>query len=1655
MKFFRLLRIFIFSAALTAVSLCAAPNNGTVVTAQNSSQLEQERYKDKNFYILDISEMTIDGASTLVITFSTPLAGSKNLDSFINVQNTNKSKKADGSWELSKNKLEIYFKYLEPNTRYDVFIGKTSIPKIKNIAGKSLEWEGDYSTYITTKDIRPSVGFSSSSSLLSSDFVDGIPVTTLNVNAVDVDFFRIDLQNLPNTLNHLFGKSSIYTYYADGLIKKGAKLVYSGRFDLNPKKNARESVILPIKNIKELQPSGIYIALMKRPGVYYEDYFMPATIFSVTDVGVITHKTKEGYEIFTQSLVNGAMLPNVNIKLLDESGKILTEKQTNVRGYLKLPYTAGGEKPKALIAQSGEKISFISLNIGALDLAEFSLSGAQNFDKTLFAFGPRDLYRSGEKVFVNAILRDSDGKAITEQPLKVDIIQADNKIARSFTWQGKEGFYQYSFELPENAPTGTWKLKFDLGDNSERFYYFRVEDFMPEKMAIEVNASETPLLKTQNVVFNVYGKYLYGASAGGNKLIGNTYSRALRNALSSLSGFYFGSVRENDLDREFGSIDTTLDENGTAKIEISNSYSSIGSPINVLFEASLMESGGRPVTRTFTQAVWPNTELPAIKPNFGKKEIYNYKTNRYESEFSVDDNSKAEFEIVFTNKDGERLAKNNLRVTLIKERRDYFWYYSDGDWKYNYHQKDISMESVDVSVAKGKSAVVGFNVEWGSYVVEVEDKDTGAISSVRFWAGYSWQDSSSGGGARPEQVKLKIDKPSYKAGDVAKVSVESPEGGGGYLLVESNKGILWWKNINVGKDGGTFDIPVSKEWTSHDIYISAVVIRGGSKNLHSTPKRALGMLHLPLFRDDRKIDINITLPAKIEPKQRLSVHLKANITQKQKGKKFTAILSAVDSGILNITDFKTPNPFNAFFAKRWFNVDIFDVYGNLIEGSGKSAALKFGGDTALSKAGKKPVTKILLVALQSEPVTLDENGEADVSVVIPDFNGELRFMTQVWSEEDYGSAEVKAVVASPLIAELNHPRFLAGGDKSTLTLDLNNLSGLEQKLKVSIKTTGLLYFEGKEEQQISIADKQKKVIYIPISAKSGFGNGDVLINVSGIADESGKKAAIERKWTIGVRAPYPAESFAFFKTLEKNAVIKSGEFEKGYNKLDERTIEARISLTAVPPLGLSEAVRDLFAYPYGCVEQTTSGVYPFIYTSSEQLRSLGINTSSDEERRKNVEKGIERLLGMQKPNGAFGFWDSESSEAYWASVYVTDFLLRAKEQGYYVPQNALQNAIGRLQYYLNTGSFSDEYSDSPSYTEFAIKSYAAFVLAKEQKASLGNLRRLYDAADNRQSSLATLQLGIALKLMGDNERSGELFKQAIAFSAENDTARRWYGDYGSPLRNRALILSLLYEYDLLPNERTKILLSLSEQIKTQRYFSTQERNAIFLAGRHFINSNEPDWEAVIDAKGKKESIKDVKKAFVRNLDFTALDAIQSIKNTGEQTLFASVDIIGYPKSAPKPSSNNVNITRSYYTLEGKSTTLGELKSGDLIIVVLNVTTSLNRLPDALVVDLLPAGLELENQNLGHSSVSLQNSEAMSTNQELIKQAASTTIIHQEFRDDRYIAAIDVGKYNPATLVYLARAVSPGTYAVPPPYVESMYNPSYFSIGSSVSKLTVK
>ena len=345
-----------------------------------------------------------------------------------------------------------------------------------------------------------------------------------------------------------------------------------------------------------------------------------------------------------------------------------------------------------------------------------------------------------------------------------------------------------------------------------------------------------------------------------------------------------------------------------------------------------------------------------------------------------------------------------------------------------------------------------------------------------------------------------------------------------------------------------------------------------------------------------------------------------------------------------------------------------------------------------------------------------------------------------------------------------------------------------------------------------------------------------------------------------------------------------------------------------------------------------------------------------------------------------------------------------------------------------------------------MQAYAALVLSRSQQAPLGALRSLFERRADARSGLPLVQLAIALDAMGDKPRAEQALQAGLAVNRDN----AWMADYGSPLRDQALILALLEENKLASKVIPDRLFALSDLLAASPWLSTQERNALFLAGRGLAQQPESKWTAQLDSAGEARELSPALSGL--HLEGPLLASPLTVRNDSEQTLYQRLTLSGYPRQAPAASGNNMSIRREYLGMNGQALDLKSLESGELVLVHLAIRAKA-RVPDALVVDLLPAGLELENQNLAQSAASLEN--ASSAVKQWREAMENANVVHQEFRDDRYVAALNLDGYGTTHLLYLARAVTPGSYRIPPPQVESMYRPDWQAVGDGSGEMVIR
>lgn len=1571
-----------------------------------------------------------------------------------------------GAWVVGDNPRLLYFPHVQPLTRYVVQVMDT----VKAADGRTLGHETRYS--IRTPAVTPAYYFASRGMVLPAKQNGGLPVVTVNVPEVDVQFLRVRNDQLPRFIDAMLGRrqqagdknsdngegsdssgdatdstsndngalqsdlhGAVSIWSLDQLHKM-TDSVYQGRFLTEQQTDKRSVTFLPVEDIKPLKDRGIYVAVMSRPGRFGYEY--QTTYFYVSDLGLHVRLFEHRAEAYVSSLTDGSAVSGVDLTWVDKQGRVLARGSTDSDGHASFASQPAGAA--AILARKDQQMSMLAVRGAALDLSEFDVAGLGYSPVRLFAWSGRDLYRPGETFTVSVLARDADGHPVAPQPIQATLRRADGKTQSVAMWApdpAHRGYYEKAIALPADAPTGEWSLELrsdPASDEANTTVKIGVEEFLPERMKLDLTNARTSLKPGEPMMVGVHGTYLYGAPAAGNTITGLVEFSRDKNPLSArFPGFEFGDANDDSLQARQPIDDQTLDDNGRASLDIAvDPASSAHSAVTVRATVSLLESGGRPVIRNIERTIWPAPVLTGVRALF---------TGDYAPE-----NSPADFEVIRTDETGTLKPEAGLPYRLFIETRDYYWRFDDQrGWNSGYTENDQLVYTGTVSVPASGRGHLRVPVKYGRYRLEIADPATGLTQIYRFYAGWSAQQDETAG-VRPDRVTLKLDRDGYHGGDTAHLTLTPPHAGVALITVDGDRA-LWTKRIKVDAANQVVDIPIDPAWQRHDLYVSVMVLRPGNEGDLVTPARALGVIALPLARADHKLDVSIDAPPKA--KSESVVHVKVKVPQ-AKGQSAVMTLSAVDVGILNITQFPTPDPFGFFYGRLRYGADLHDIYGNLIEKmAGKKGKLKWGGDTTPKPTPDLP-KKVKLVDLFHGPIQLDANGEADVPVTLPDFNGTLRLSAVVAGADTFGSHSQDMVVAAPVIAELSTPRYLNFDDRSTIALDLQNLTGAAGDFTVDVHGDDGLVVQGGEARTVTLKSQQKQTLRLNVTAGETVGLHSIDVTVKGTG------VAISRRYALDVEAPTPSMPVVQRWTIEPGASLPIRD--AGVYGLYPGSVTGHLVISDTLPIDVRGAVKWLLEYPYGCTEQTTSSAYPWLYVDEAAARQYGIKAYTHDERAQRIDFALGKLGGYQGANGGFSMWGAGDADL-WLSAYATGFLQDARTQGFTVPDAMYNRAIAYLLRAVQEGSgnirpLPDHVSpaDIPALIDnFASNNrnvealvLASYVLARERKAPVGTLRQVFEQRGYANSGLALVELGIALNLMGDQARSEQAIKEGLA---KHRVPGYWWWDYGSELRDAAMsYVYLEREHIALPDGGADLLGRIQNAMTSREpwFYSTQDRLALFRLGQILGNREHKPWSASIEpASGAARTVDDKTTSYA-DVDAGQISQGITIRNPSEQRLFVELSLNGNPVQAPTtPADKASQITLKREYLRSDGTALGDapLKVGDTVLVHLTAGSS-GVVNSALVVDRVPAGLEIENQNIvqGEAGTGVKVGDV-----DVVEAMSSPQIRHVEFRDDRFAAAVRLGWSTHLDLFYRARVVTPGQFNVPPLYAQDMYRPQVFGI----------
>lgn len=1474
----------------------------------------------------------------------------------------------------------------------------------EGLEGEGALLRGDVSLDIDIPDRPRRVAFPSRGLILPRVDGGGLPIETVNVARVRALILRVDDDDVIDGLRR--GLIDQQVNYSDvgRIASKIGRNVWTGEIEVKGARNEAVRTAIPIDAVTPGMKPGVYLAVAEDPEAGGEqEWWAAAQWFVVSDVGLTTFSGDDGLTVAARSLATAMPLAGARIALVAEDGETLGEAKTDAQGIARLApgllRGSGGKTARAVYAYGGGgDFVYLDLARAPIDLSDRGVSGREAPGALdAFVSTERGVYRPGGRVYLTALLRDAAAKATPGLPLTLKIFRSDGVQALERTLQdkGAAGYSTFA-DIAPTAPTGMWRatVHADPAGAAVGQTQFLVEDFVPPRIEAVLDAT----IDGATLQADISANYLYGAPAAGLPGEINVRVRPSRAPVADHPGYRFGRVDEEPL-RPYlaGRQNFETDADGVARLDIGvGDWPSTSFPLEAVARVNLFDVGGRPLNKQATVQLANQPVLVGVKPLFDGE--------------SVALGGNAAFEVLVFDPAGQAIDRQ-LDYRLIREEIEYIWFRQNGRWDYEtQHLEREIIDAGDVLAGADTPARIERRFEgWGGYRLDVTDPATGAATSVRFHAG-GWGALAAAEEPEPDKVKVTLPQGPHRPGDEIRVLIEPPFDAE-IMATVVDGAIHETKLQSVPASGGEIVVTLPADGAGGAyVLVNAFAKAEGTRSL--APRRAIGAAYAAYDPAPKALGVIVTAPSETEPGRTVDVRVAVSPAVQQA----YVTLAAVDDGVLGLTNYASPDPGRHYLGKRRLAVELRDIYGRFIDAAGAEIGrVRSGGGAKMAemaRAGRQdlPQKSVQVVALFSGVVPIGPDGVAVVPLALPEFSGRLRLMAQAWSEDRVGAAEAELLVRRPVVASLALPRFLAPGDRATAQISLRNIAGPEGEYAARLTVSGAVQAPTDISLVAGLATTDLAAVQPVTLTAGGPGEARFRLDVTG---PGGIAFSVERR--LSVRPAAPAETVSVQMSVAPgDALMAPANILAGVHQSSARVT---FGLNPLPNLGLPRILSGLVLYPYGCAEQTTSTATPWLFADA-LAKDMGLLT--DGAGGASVTRGIARLIGMQTYSGGFGFWNSNYEAAPWVSAYVADFLVEASNAGFDVPAGPMARALDRLSEIVDQGAMDRQ--DGPA------AAYALYVRAKANVADPARARRFgAQALQNRSPGLTLAFAGAALAAVGDRPTAERLFKAAVEADDINPGLR--YRHYGSDVRDAAAILALAAEHAAFPwPELEARAEALAASVADTRWLSTQEQAWILRAAARLGAAAKTDGFAV-ELDGVRLSGPG---AGIYRSAAMASSQMPALRNIGARPVTGVVTVTGAP-IAPGPATEaGFKLTRRYFSAEGRPLDPAQLRQNQLVVVVLDGKQMAKSKSRALLVDYLPAGLELENAKLGGGDLGAYGWLGRVTSPE-----------HQELRDDRYVMAFDSNGGRKFRAAYLARAVTPGSFVHAGARVEAMYRPDRF------------
>ena len=1265
------------------------------------------------------------------------------------------------------------------------------------------------------------------------------------------------------------------------------------------------------------------------PAFYNEDRIVTANILA-SNLGVIVKKgTNQNYFFVVTDILTTKPVSGAQIALYNYQQQEIASFKTDSEGMTS--YETDHNAFFAIISKGSSK-TYIKLNDGnSLSLSKFNVAG-KKIQKGLkgYLYGERGVWRPGDTLHLTFVLNDKANPIPKGHPIRFELRDTRGQLVhKQISLHASERFHNFSIPTDANAPTGNWNATIKVGGASFT-KSLKIATIKPNRLKINIDFGKKEVIKaSEGIQGDLAVNWLHGAPAKNVKAEVQMKLSSTQTSFKEYPKYIFQDPTRKFDSEEITVFDSNVNAEGKAKINKKfPSTKTAPGMLKASFFTRAFENGGDFSMDVFTKNVAPYSTFVGLQSP---------KPHAYGS-FNTDENTN--FDIVTVNDEGKPIQRKGLQLKVYKIKWRWWWSSSyDNLASYTssqYHQK-VYDKTIHTN-AKGK-AEFNLNIpdnKGGRYLIRIYDPKSGHATgrTVYFYKNW-WRSPEGNNGQSANMLIFSTDKEKYNVGETARITFPSGTEGRALISIENGSEVIEQRWEKTKKGETTVVIPITGEMAPN-VFINISLLQPHAATANDLPLRLYGVIPVLVENPETRLEPQISMPDVLKPEESFTV----KVSEKQ-GKAMTYTLAVVDEGLLDITRFKTPNAWNDFYQKQALGVTTWDVFDDVIGAYGGTIDQVFsiGGDEeANTKKGKK-ANRFKPVVIYLGPFRLEKGKTAKHKIRMPNYVGSVRTMLIAGNNTSsaYGSADKTTPVRKPLMVLASLPRKLSPGEKVTLPITVFAMEDKVKNVTIELKLSKGIKVLGNSSQNLMFNKPDEKMLYFDLDVREAKGISTIEV----IATGNGEKATY--KVEIDVVNPNPITSKFIDVELQANDTQELS-FEtfgvKGSNL-------ANIEFSTLPSMDFNRRMQYLIRYPHGCVEQTTSSVFPQLYLGD----IFDISAQRKDEMQENIKEGIKSLGYFQTADGGLGYWRGYTNSDDWGTSYAGHFMIEAEKKGYVLPLTFMTNW---LRYQKQAArSWRPSYR---SYNTDLAQAYRLYTLALSGNPDLAAMNRLREF--KALSNNGKWRLAAAYALAGQKEAA-----QKIANTANIDFKpyKYDYYTYGDVHRNRAMAMETM----LLNNDKQYIDLakSIARTLSSDRWLSTQTTSISLLAMAKMVEKGGGkalDVSYIIN--GTKDKIKTPKSVSQRGLDIRDGQNTVNITNNIDNVVFVRVLNSGkLPLGDEIAVRRNLSIDVQYYDTSGDKLDISKLTQGTDFTAKVNITnTSRNYVENIALTEIFPSGWEIVN-----------------------------------------------------------------------------------------------